>query len=599
MNHAHGANLAELKSRLGFMHWLSPLVNQWVKAHEFDEFLNKIQTSGRTDFFSSAKEFSQLSATWSDECLARIPREGPLIIMANHPHGLADGIVGMDFILRARPDALVVGNRWLAQIPGIRPWLIEVNPFDDRQADWGNVSGTRRILNHLKAGGCVFTFPAGEVSNFKLRSLSVQESLWSSQLVKLARKLKASILPLHIEGKNSRTFYSFGLLNPGLQTSMLLREFHAQRGKVIRLRTGKALQPMQLADHPDDNEATKFIRLKCELLAKKNERTDTKVVPRSTLLHATPVIRPAHPKVLRAELESLPAEDMLLSSGDFKVFRFMGSELPHMMREIGRLRELTFRSVSEGTGKDCDVDAFDAWYDQMVLWDDKASQVVGGYRLGPTDRILPLKGKHGMYTSTLFDFKGDFFQRMDPALEMGRSFIREEYQRRPTSLPLLWRGIGRYVVRFPQYHQLFGPVSINPEYGQASKELILTYLKHNCSADDLVNLVRAKNPPRSMSLRDADIEVLQRCAFDLEHVSGLVSDLESDAKSVPILLKHYLKLNGRLISFNVDQGFGGCLDGLILVDLTKTEPKLLEAYMGEEGARQFLSYHDFDVVKQK
>jgi hypothetical protein len=177
---------------------------------------------------------------------------------------------------------------------------------------------------------------------------------------------------------------------------------------------------------------------------------------------------------------------------------------------------------------------------------------------------------------------------------MGRSFIREEYQRKPTSLPLLWRGIGRYVVRFPQYHLLFGPVSINPEYGQASKDLILSYLKHNRTAEDLAPLVRAKNPPRSMSLRDADLEVLQRCAFDLEHVSGLVSDLEPDAKAVPVLLKHYLKLNGRLIAFNVDQGFGGCLDGLIVVDLTQTDPKLLSAYMGEEGVKQFLAYHDFD-----
>lgn len=193
----------------------------------------------------------------------------------------------------------------------------------------------------------------------------------------------------------------------------------------------------------------------------------------------------------------------------------------------------------------------------------------------------------------MFEFKGDFFKRMDPALEMGRSFIRPEYQRRPTSLPLLWRGIGRYVLRFPQYHLLFGPVSINPEYGQASKELILSYLRHNRLADDLVPFVRAKKPPRAMCLHQADLDVLQRCAFDLEHVSGLVSDLEPDAKQVPVLLKHYLKLNGRLITFNVDDSFGGCLDGLIVVDLTKVDPKLLAAYLSEEGARSFLEYHDF------
>jgi putative hemolysin len=585
--------VADLRAALGPLGWSAPLLDRFFKAREFDEFLAGILASGRPDFFACAKEEGKLASSWDDGCLARIPRQGPVVVMANHPHGLADGIVAMDFLLRARPDALVVGNKWLAQIPGIRPWLIEVNPFDPDQADLGNVAGTRRILSHLKAGGCILTFPAGEVSNLSLKHRAVRDPVWSPQVVRLARRAQAAIVPMHLSGGNSRLFHSLGLLHPKVRTIMLLREFLAHRGKVIHLRTAKAVTPAQLSDHPDDEEATSFLRLRCELLS--SRESAGKVAERKKQTEAwAPLIAPVKPALLRAELESLPPADCLLTSGTFKVYRFLGSELPHTLREIGRLRELTFRSVSEGSGNECDLDPFDAWYDQLILWDDQTSQIVGGYRLGPTDRILPLKGKHGMYTSTLFDFKGDFFRRMDPALEMGRSFIREEYQRKPTSLPLLWRGIGRYVARFPQYHLLFGPVSINPEYGQASKELILSYLRHNRSADDLAPLVRGKNPPRAMSLRDADVEVLQKCAFDLEHVSGLVSDLEPDAKSVPVLLKHYLKLNGRLIAFNVDEGFGGCLDGLIVVDLTKTDPKLLAAYMGDEGAKAFLDYHDFD-----
>ena len=592
----HGANVADLRAALGPLGWSAPLLDRFFKAREFDEFLARIMASGRPDFFASAKVEGQLAASWDDGCLARIPRQGPVVVMANHPHGLADGVVAMDFLLRARPDALVVGNKWLAQIPGIRPWLIEVNPFDPDQADLGNLAGTRRILSHLKAGGCILTFPAGEVSNLSFKHRAVRDPVWSPQVVRLARRANASIVPLYISGGNSRLFHSLGLLHPKVRTILLLREFLSHRGKVIHLRTAKAVTPAQLTDHPDDEEATSFLRLRCELLS--SRESAGKVAERKKLTEAwAPLIAPIKPALLRAELESLPPADCLLTSGQFKVYRFLGSELPHTLREIGRLRELTFRSVSEGSGNECDLDPFDAWYDQLILWDDQASQIVGGYRLGPTDRILPLKGKHGMYTSTLFDFKGDFFRRMDPALEMGRSFIREEYQRKPTSLPLLWRGIGRYVARFPQYHLLFGPVSINPEYGQASKELILSYLQHNRSADDLAPLVRGKNPPRAMSLHDADIEVLQKCAFDLEHVSGLVSDLEPDAKSLPILLKHYLKLNGRLIAFNVDEGFGGCLDGLIVVDLTKTDPKLLAAYMGDEGAKAFLDYHDFDPTQ--
>jgi len=576
--------------------WSAPLLDRFFKAREFDEFLARIMAAGRPDFFASAKIEGQLSASWDDGCLARIPRQGPVVVMANHPHGLADGVVAMDFLLRARPDALVVGNKWLAQIPGIRPWLIEVNPFDPDQADLGNLAGTRRILSHLKAGGCILTFPAGEVSNLSLKHRAVRDPVWSPQVVRLARRANASIVPLHISGGNSWLFYSLGLLHPKARTLMLLREFFSHRGKVIHLRTAKAVPSTQLTDHPDDEEATSLMRLRCELLS--NRESAGKVAERKKQTEAwAPLIAPSKPALLRAELESLPSEDCLLTSGHFKVYRFLGSELPHTLREVGRLRELTFRSVSEGSGNECDLDPFDAWYDQLILWDDQTSQIVGGYRLGPTDRILPLKGKHGMYTSTLFDFKGDFFRRMDPALEMGRSFIRAEYQRKPTSLPLLWRGIGRYVARFPQYHLLFGPVSINPEYGQASKQLILSYLQNNRSADDLAPLVRGKNPPRAMSLHADDLEVLQKSAFDLEHVSGLVSDLEPDAKSLPVLLKHYLKLNGRLIAFNVDESFGGCLDGLIVVDLTTTDSKLLAAYMGDEGAKAFLDYHDCDPTQ--
>jgi len=578
------SNLDELRRRLGPLGWASRSLDGLLKVSAFDAFLERLHQAGRPDFFASALEQADIKPAWADECLGRIPRTGPLVAVANHPHGMADGLIAMEFLLRARPDTLVVGNEWLARIPGVRPWLIEVDP-EGR----GNLAGLRRAIEHLRKGGAILMFPAGEVSSLRPWRRRVEDPRWSDSFVRLARHARATVLPMHIAGRNSGLFQAAGLAHPRLRTLLLMREFLRQSGRVIRLRAANPVTPAQLAQHPDDTEAAEFVRLRCELLAHRERGPRVATTP----TRQAELIAPVNPALLRAELQSLPAEDLLLTSGDFRIYRFLGADLPHTLREVGRLRELTFRSVSEGTGLACDLDAFDAWYDQLVLWDDKEGRIVGGYRLGPTDRILPLRGKHGLYTSTLFEFKGDFFKRMDPALEMGRSFIRPEYQRRPTSLPLLWRGIGRYVLRFPQYHLLFGPVSINPEYGQASRELILSYLRHNRLADDLVPFVRAKNPPRAMSLHEADLDVLQRCAFDLEHVSGLVSDLEPDAKQVPVLLKHYLKLNGRLITFNVDDSFGGCLDGLIVVDLTKVDPKLLAAYLGEEGARGFLEYHDF------
>ena len=169
------SNTDELKANLGPLAWAEPVLDRFFKVRAFDAFLERIHVAGQPDFFTSAMEQAGLCNTWSDQCLARIPRSGPLIVVANHPHGLADGLVAMDFLLRARPDALVVGNRWLSQIPGIRPWLIEVNPFNPNSADTSNVAGTRRILAHLRAGGCILTFPSGEVSSLRLKSRRVDD----------------------------------------------------------------------------------------------------------------------------------------------------------------------------------------------------------------------------------------------------------------------------------------------------------------------------------------------------------------------------------------------------------------------------------------
>ena len=572
-----------LKPRLGR---LAPLADRLLGLPGFNAALARADGSG-SSFIHAALAGFGISASWTDGDLARIPRQGPLIVACNHPHGGADGLVALDLLLRARPDTRVLANHLLRNVAGMRPWLIEVNPFGAAAAQ--NLSGMRNALRHLRAGGCLLVFPAGEVASLRPLEGAVRDRRWTPHAVRLAQSTSAAVLPLHIEGRNRAIFHAAGLLHPRLRTALLVREMLALRGKTLRLRTGKPIAHQQLAEHANEDDAAKYLRLRCELLPSRPEgQREEKPAARPL----APIAAAVAPALLRAELESLPADRCLVTAGRMRVWHFQGDELPHCLREIGRLRETAFRAVSEGSGLAADIDAFDSWYDQMVLWDDEHSAIVGGYRLGPTDRILPARGKHGLYTSTLFDFRTGFFEQMDPALEMGRSFIRPEYQRKPNALPLLWRGIGRYVVKHPRYQTLFGPVSINPEYSAASRELLLGWLRHNRAAPGLAALVRAKNPPRSMTLRPADLALLRDCAFELEHINGLVSAMEDDDKSLPTLLKHYLKLNGRLIAFNVDEAFGGCLDGLITVDLTKTDPRLLEAYLGEDGARAFLDFHD-------
>jgi putative hemolysin len=565
----------------------APLLDRLLGLTRLTEVLRSVGT-GRADFVAAVLAELGIAASWTDRDLARVPTEGPLLVLANHPHGGADGLVALDLLLRARADVRVLGNRLLGRIAGMRPWLIEVDPL--RPGDGGaNLGGLRRSLEHLRRGGCLLAFPAGEVASLRLGDLRVRDPRWSAHVVRLARSSAARILPLHIGGRNRGVFQAAGLVHPRLRTALLTREMLALRGKTLRVRAGAAMEPEALAKLPDDDDAAKALRLRSELLPHRPEEAP-RARPAARAL--APLARETASSLLRAELESLPPECQLASQGTFRVFCFRGEDLPHCMREIGRLREITFRAVSEGSGLAADLDAFDGWYEQLVAWDDAAGCLVGGYRVGATDRILPARGKRGLYTSTLFDFRTDFFRRLDPALELGRSFIRPEYQRKAGTLPLLWRGIGRYVARNPRYHQLFGPVSINPEYSPASRELMLAWLRHNRGARDLEGLVRAKNPPRQMSLDHATVDLLRECAYDFEHMSGLVSEMEEDGKAVPVLLKHYLRLNGRLIGFNVDPSFGGCLDGLIVVDLTQADRRLLEAYLGQDGAASFLAHHD-------
>ncbi len=302
-------------------------------------------------------------------------------------------------------------------------------------------------------------------------------------------------------------------------------------------------------------------------------------------------IVPAVPKpLLKAEVEALPFDQRLFESAQFTVQYADSGQFPWCLQEIGRLRELTFRAAGEGTGKASDIDLFDAYYLHLFVWDAQAETIVGAYRMGLADQILARYGKRGLYTQSLFKYGSRVLRTMNPAIELGRSFIRAEYQRSFAPLMLLWRGIGRYIVRAPDYAVLFGAVSISNDYAPSSRQLIVDYLKANNIEADLARHVKPRRPFRSRGLaawKDAQLTALK----DIEDVSRVVERIERDNKGVPVLLKQYLKLGGRLLGFNADEQFNNALDGLIMVDLRASDPRVLARYMGAEGAAAFLRHH--------
>jgi putative hemolysin len=295
--------------------------------------------------------------------------------------------------------------------------------------------------------------------------------------------------------------------------------------------------------------------------------------------------------LLKAEIEALPAEQHLLEGGHFLVRYARAAQIPWCLQEIGRLREKTFRAAGEGTGRAADIDLFDAYYLHLILWDTQAEAIAGSYRMGLADEIVARYGRRGLYTQSLFRYGNRLLECLNPAIELGRSFVRAEYQRSFSALMLLWRGIGRFVLRSPQYAVLFGPVSISNSYAPLSRQLMVDYLSANNVETGLARHVRPRHPFRGMKSSLWD-EVEPADLKDIEELSRAVAQIERDNKGVPILLKQYLRLGGRLLGFNTDEQFGDALDGLIMVDLRASEPRLLARYvMGEEGAAAFLAWH--------
>ncbi len=555
-----------------------------LSLHTLNQLYAQTTPGSTTGFFSESLQSLAIDYQVSDSDRERIPTSGPVVVVANHPFGAVEGLILGDLLTQARPDVRVLANYLLAQIPEIQPWLFSVDPFGGPQSTYANLTPLKSALRWLKASGLLVTFPAGTVSHLHVRQRAVVDPPWSTSAAALAKRTGATVLPIFFEGRNSAWFQLMGLLHPRFRTALLPKELLRRSQSQVRLRVGKPITVDKLQRFEDDTKATQYLRFKTYSLASREDA----VRPRFRAQPATPAPMvplgpPVNPEMLKAEVARLPQEAKLLQQGPYAIYLARQPQIPAVMKEIAHLREKTFREVAEGTGKAEDLDEFDKHYLHLFVWNSEAEHLVGSYRLGLADEILEKEGIQGLYTSTLFKFKPGFLDRLNPAIELGRSFIRQEYQRKPLSLALLWRGIGEFLVRNPQYKTLFGPVSISRGYENSSRRLMVEFLSQVAASDEsLKALVKPKNPPRDPMSQD-ERKVLHSVARDVDDLSSLIADLEQDDKGLPVLLKHYLKLNARLCGFNVDPLFGDCLDGLIVVDLRTTAPKVLKRFMGDAG----------------
>lgn len=525
--------------------------------------------------------------------LAHVPPSGACIVVANHPHGGLDGLVMIEALMRRRGDVRVMANHLLRRIVELRDTFIGVDPFGGPGAARFNVRAAREALSWLEAGGVLMLFPGGEVSSLDLRSRRIVDPDWDAGVGWLVEKSGAPVVPTFISGGNSLGFLLAGLLHPRLRTALLIREMVGRpgKGKVVDVRCGRRLDADTLALLGSRKAIAPYLQTATYLIQARSAYRKPLRLSRASTSAPRPsedILPPVDADVLRREVEALPAGQRLDTSGSLEVWYAKSDQIPWLLQEIGRLRELTFRQVGEGTGKRVDLDLFDSYYLHLFVWDARNDAVVGGYRLGQADRILKAYGADGLYVQSLFRLDRQIREELRAALEVGRSFVRPEHQRNYASLMLLWKGIGAYVARHPRYRVLFGPVSISNDYHPLSQQLIVKFLQRTSMEPERSSLVKPRRPFRSArgETRRADLNV-----SDLRIIAGLLSTVEDEDVGVPVLLRQYLKLNGRILGFNVDPDFNNAIDCLLWVDLARTEPTLLRKYMGADGAARFLAQH--------
>ncbi len=534
-----------------------------LKLNKFNKLYRSVSDKKGVEFIDAALENLEIKYEINPEELKRLPKKGPFITVSNHPYGGIDGMLAIKLVAESRPDYKTLGNFLIQKIPQLNEFLIPVDPFEGTKAN--NVVGIKAALNHLTEGGCLGIFPAGEVSTYHDEEGAVDRQ-WQSSMIKFIRKAEVPVVPIYFKGTNSRLFHLLGLIHPLLRTAKLPSEMLNKKNKVIKIRIGMPISVEEQKEHSDIERFGRFLRLKTYALG---STIDIKKYFNYSLKPAAKVeeITPAIPQeTIDCEVNKLMENYLLFKSKNFSVICAPSVEMPNVMSEIGRLREITFREVGEGTNRSIDIDEYDLYYWQLFIWDEDEKKIVGAYRAGKGTEIVDRYGIKGFYINSLFNIDKKFTPYLKESIELGRSFIVKDYQRKPLPLFLLWKGILYFLIKNPEYRYLIGPVSISNRFSSYSKELIISFMESNYYDHELAKNIKPKNMFR-IKLSKENYDLIFNNSNDLGRLDNIIKDIEPEDYRMPVLLKKYVKLNGKIICFNVDPKFNDALDGLLILDL--------------------------------
>ena len=563
-----------------FIGWLLIRV---LRIYAINKIYNKNKNKKDLDFLNGVLKDCKIEFEIPEEDLKRIPKDGPFITISNHPLGGIDGVLLLKLLIEKRADYKIIANFLLHRIAPLKPYVMPVNPFESRKDAKSSVAGIKNALLHLREGKPLGIFPAGEVSTYKDGKLKVDKP-WEEGAVRFIKKANVPVVPIYFHAKNSRLFYVLSRISDTLRTAKLPSEVISQKNRVIKVRIGKPISVKDQNEYEDLPSFYEFIRKKTYMLANPFEKKN-KILSTQNIKIKKPVKKILPQKNIASfitEVDALRVADgKLLESKNYEVFFAKADDIPNLLHEIGRLREITFRAIGEGTNKALDLDEYDNYYYHLFLWDSKEKCLAGAYRMGLGKEIFKKHGIEGFYIQTLFKIEPELYQMMENTIEMGRAFIIQEYQQKPMPLFLLWKGIVHVTLRYPEHKYLMGGVSISNQFSDFSKSLMIEFMKSHYYDPYVAQYIQPKKEYK-VKLKDADKDfVFDATKADMQKFDKIIDEIEPGALRIPVLIKKYVKQNARLVAFNVDPKFNDAVDGLMYIKVADIPESTVKPVMEE------------------
>ena len=569
-----------------------------TRLSSLNSYYDTIKHLGGKEYAEAILKHYEIDFEIPEEDFRRLPKEGAFVTISNHPLGLIDGILLFRLMVERRTDYKMMANFLLQRMKPIESYIIPVNPFENRKKAKSNIAGFKSALQHLRDGHPLGVFPAGEVSTHRDEKLIVDKP-WEEAALKLIRKAEVPIVPIYFHARNSKLFYRLSKISDVFRTAKIPSEVLSQRNRPIKVRIGQPISVKSQKEHDTFEGFADLLRKKTYILsnAYKKERLIDQL-PSTLKIPKVPkkIANAVRPEVIEEEIENLRKKECrLLESKNYEVFLAQAEDMPFILQEIGRQREVTFREIGEGTNNAIDLDKFDYYYYHLFLWDSEKKAIVGAYRMGMGSAIFKKYGIDGFYLQDLFRVEPELYGMMQESIEMGRAYIVKEYQQKPMPLFLLWKGIVHTTLRHPEHKYLIGGVSISNQFSNFSKSLMIEFMKSHYWDPYVAQYIRPKKEFK-VKLKDADKEfVFDETQADLNKFDRLINEVEPGNLRLPVLIKKYIKQNAKVVAFNVDPLFNNSVDGLMYIKIADLPESTVRPVMEEfqaELERKFMEAYE-------